>query len=897
MEYNAKEVKMSLKIKAAIIVSVIFILLGIVDFCIRQFIIFPGFLSLERENAKDNSIRIIEAINREINYMDRLTHDWSAWDDTYNFVGNPTEEYIDANLTPSTFETNQLNLLYIAAEDGHIVWMGTQGLSPDSDKGIRSFIGEKIGGGHVFRSFDFEGKSLGEVKISGIFRTPSGFFIISSRPVLTNENSGPARGALIMGTLIDDAFIKRISEQIRINVEIFVEDRAVDTLLRQGLSENNTPYYIDITNNRSFLNIYAAIPDITEKSLFTLRAELPRKIVRTGYSTTLYATVFFLGTMVSALIIMILLLHWLVIRPVLSLKDNVISARLTNKRFSEPRSQKDELGILGSEFKQLLDLLDERSEKLEETNRKLIDDIDRRKEAEKALLESEEQLRTVLEKLPVGVFVHDRKGNYRMVNDVGCRLTGYTREEILKMRVKDIDCVEFSDSQMKLFIRQVNEKGFYVFESKNIRKDGSFYPAEVHLVGITLGGEELVLSLVLDITDRKKAEEAKKITEIQIARAKKMESLGLMAGGVAHDLNNVLSGIVSYPELILMDLPQESGLRKPIETIHESGKRAVAIVQDLLTVARGVAIEKEPMNLNRIVGRYLESAENRRLMEYHPGITITAELDENLHNIKGAPVHIGKSLMNLVFNAAEAIDSAHGKIVIKTENRYLDHSIRGYEVVNPGEYAVLFVEDNGKGIAQKDLERIFEPFYSKKQMGRSGTGLGLAIVWNSVQEHDGYIDVLTSPRGTKFELYFPVTHEEIKRDQDKTFLKGYQGHGESILIVDDVDTQRKIFTSMLDYLGYKPAAVASGEEAIEYLSKNRVDIIILDMIMEPGMSGRETYEHIIRMHPGQKAIIASGFAETDDVKETQRLGAGTFIKKPATMEKLSMAVREELDRR
>ncbi len=405
-----------------------------------------------------------------------------------------------------------------------------------------------------------------------------------------------------------------------------------------------------------------------------------------------------------------------------------------------------------------------------------------------------------------------------------------------------------------------------------------------------------MLSLVLDITDRKNAEEAKKITEDQIARAKKMESLGLMAGGVAHDLNNVLSGIVSYPEMILMDLPEDSRLRRPIETMHESGKRAVAIVQDLLTVARGVAIEKDIININRVVRRYLDSAEHKRLMEYNPGVTIRTELEEAELNIKGAPVHIGKSLMNLVTNAVEALDG-FGNIVIKTENKYLDRHIKGYEEVKPGEYAVLSVADTGKGIAQKDLERIFEPFYSKKYMGRSGTGLGLTIVWNAVQEHNGYIDVITSGRGTKFELYFPISHEKELVDSAKKSRNGYQGHGEHILIVDDVDTQREIFKSMLGYLGYKPVAVSSGEEAIEYLTKNRADLILLDMIMEPGMSGKETYKEIIKIYPGQKAIIASGFAETDDVKEAQRLGAGAFIKKPVTMEKLGMAVREELDKR
>jgi PAS domain S-box-containing protein len=889
---------MSLKIKAVITITGIFIILGIVDFSIRKNIIYPGFLSLEKENATDNAVRIGEALNREIKFLDSLLNDWSAWDDTYEFVHTPSDQYISANLTPSTFENNQLNLLYFVSKDGQIIWGGIQGVSPEQENKLREYIGNTISANHPFRAFESENIPLHEKGVSGLYFTPIGVFVVSSRPVLTSENRGPARGTIIMGKLIDNAFIERVSAQIRVDLKIYTkQDEKYESILREAVKTKNFIYQLDIDPDQNLLNIFSALPDITGKNALIFKSEFQRKIVKTGYSTIRYATISFLATMISALIAMSLLIHWLVVKPILRLKDKVIHTENDKRQMPDLVSRNDEIGILAKEFTGLLERLDERSRTLESVNLQLTGDINKRKEAEKALLESEEQLRTILEHIPVGVFVNDHKGNFRLVNDIGCKMTGYTREELLSMNIKDIDPVEYTDQQKEMVGRHFEIKGSYVFESVNTRKDGTPYPVEIHLTTITLNGESLLLSLALDITDRKQTEETRRMVDEQRSRSKKMESLGLMAGGVAHDLNNVLSGIVSYPELILMDLPQESSLRKPVETIHESGQRAVAIVQDLLTVARGVAIEKEPMNLNRVVRRYLDSAENRRLMEYYPGITITAELDENLHNIKGAPLHIGKSLMNLVFNAAEAIDGAHGKIVIKTENRYLDHSIRGYEVVKPGEYAVLSVQDNGKGIAQKDLERIFEPFYSKKQMGRSGTGLGLAIVWNSVQEHDGYIDVLTGPRGTTFELYFPETHEEIKKSADETFLKGYQGKGEMVLVVDDVKTQREIFSSMLEYLGYRYKAVSSGEEAIEYLSKNRVDLIILDMIMEPGMSGKETYEHIIKMHPGQKAIIASGFAETDDVKVTQRLGAGTFIKKPVNMEKLGMAVREELDRK
>jgi nitrogen-specific signal transduction histidine kinase/CheY-like chemotaxis protein len=383
--------------------------------------------------------------------------------------------------------------------------------------------------------------------------------------------------------------------------------------------------------------------------------------------------------------------------------------------------------------------------------------------------------------------------------------------------------------------------------------------------------------------------------EEKLVRSQKMESLGLLAGGVAHDLNNVLSGIVSYPELILMDLPKNSKFRKPIETIQESGHRAAAIVHDLLTIARGVATTKEPLNLNDLVGDYLRSPEFNKLKHFCPEVTVKTNLDTDLFNIGGSHVHIRKVVMNLVSNAAEAIE-CKGNVTISTVNRYVDRPLRGYDDVNIGEYTILSVSDNGSGISPDDLKRIFEPFYTKKVMGRSGTGLGLAVVWNTVQDHKGYIDVTTDENGTTFELYFPITRDEISDKNLSIPIKDYKGNQETILVVDDMESQREISCNMLAKLGYKTKAVFSGEEAVEYLKKNRVDLIFLDMIMDPGINGRETYERIIKIHPDQKAIIVSGFAETDEVKKAQKLGAGQYIKKPITLEKIGLAVKEELEK-
>ncbi|OIN94691.1 MAG: hypothetical protein AUJ48_04685 [Deltaproteobacteria bacterium CG1_02_45_11] len=377
-----------------------------------------------------------------------------------------------------------------------------------------------------------------------------------------------------------------------------------------------------------------------------------------------------------------------------------------------------------------------------------------------------------------------------------------------------------------------------------------------------------------------------------------MEAIGTLAGGVAHDLNNVLTGIVSYPDLLLMQLPQDSQLREDILTIQQSGKKAAAIVQDLLTLTRRGVPTYEVLSLNSLIAEHLKSPEYEKLRSFHPNIEVETNLEEALLNISGSSLHLSMTITNLVSNAAEAMKDG-GKITISTENRYLDRPISGYDSIAEGEYVILSVSDTGTGISPQDRDRIFEPFYTKKMMGRSGTGLGLAMVWGMVKDHKGYIDVQSTERkGTTFILYFPATREGI--DQKKTALPRAdymcKDNSVSILVVDDVKEQRDIAAAMLATLGYIVNTVSSGEEAIEYLKESAVDLIVLDMIMDPGMDGLDTYKKILEAHPGQKAIITSGFSETDRVKEAQSLGAGTYIRKPYTFEEIGIAIKNELER-
>lgn len=403
-----------------------------------------------------------------------------------------------------------------------------------------------------------------------------------------------------------------------------------------------------------------------------------------------------------------------------------------------------------------------------------------------------------------------------------------------------------------------------------------------------------IVAVYDDITDQKQLEEEKFAVETRLQRAQKMEAIGLMAGGVAHDLNNILSGITGYPELLLLKLSKESDLRQPIEAIKESGKRAAAVVADLLTVARGVAGTRVAANMNTLVTEYLDSPEWRELHSHNQPIQCDKRLAENLPNISCSPVHIKKCIMNLVTNAVEALDNT-GSIILSTTTGIPDRLWAKKNGLKQKEYVILSVTDTGMGISKEDIDHIFEPFYTKKVLGRSGTGLGLAVVWNTMEDHAGKIFVESSGKGTCFRLYFPANEKKDDNQKENSTKEELTGNNEHILVVDDELQLRDIASQMLQVSGYMVDSVPSGELAITFLKETPVDLIVLDMLMEPGMNGYHTYKEILKLYPDQKAIVASGFSESEDVKATIQLGAGGFIKKPYSMEQLGRAVKVVLN--
>lgn len=400
--------------------------------------------------------------------------------------------------------------------------------------------------------------------------------------------------------------------------------------------------------------------------------------------------------------------------------------------------------------------------------------------------------------------------------------------------------------------------------------------------------------LTREIEERIKNEKQRRELEEQLSRAEKMEAIGTLAGGVAHDLNNILSGIVSYPELLLLDLPDDHKFTAPLKTIKNSGERAAIIVEDLLTMARRGVARQAPIDLNTLVGEFIESHEVSNIRKFHPEVTLLWQLGAKQAQMHGSKAHLVKMLMNLTMNAAESIQGK-GSVTITTSNQYIDTVLKGYDEVNEGDYITLQIKDNGIGISPENIERIFEPFFTTKSLGRSGSGLGMAVVWGVVKDHGGYIDIQSSKgEGTSFNLFFPLQRAEDECSAENTELSKFMANGESVLVVDDIKEQREIASLMLQRLGYAVDTVSGGEEAIQFLRQKSVDIILLDMIMTPGIDGLETYRQLIEIAPHLKVIIVSGFSESEKVREAQQLGAGPYVKKPYSMDEIAKVLRQEL---
>jgi PAS domain S-box-containing protein len=510
----------------------------------------------------------------------------------------------------------------------------------------------------------------------------------------------------------------------------------------------------------------------------------------------------------------------------------------------------------------------------------ILRDISERVQAEQRL----RQQAALLDQAQDAILVSDLSNHILFWNKGAERIYGWTSEEVIGKEISSL-LYRGHSPQFERATRTVIEKGEWVGELSQFTKTGKEIAAECHwtLVRDEAGQPTSILLINTDITERKKL-------EAQFLRAQRMESIGTLAGGIAHDLNNVLSPILMAVQMLQLKFTDQESQRW-LQLLRTNGERGAAMVKQLLSFARGIEGERialQPQHLIREIVKILRNT-------FPKTIEIQLRVPDDLGAIAGDATQLHQVLMNLCVNARDAMPHG-GQLLIEADNVYLDENYARMNLdAKPGHYVMISVSDTGEGIAPEILPKIFDPFFTTKEQGK-GTGLGLSTVMGIVKGHGGFVNVYSEVnKGTQFKVFLPaiVSAPSTAAAGEKPVLP--VGHGELILIVDDEEAIREITKGSLEAFGYRVLTASDGTEAVALYVQYRdeIKVVVTDMVM-PYMDGPATIRALQRINPQVKIIATSGLAGNGKIAEAASAGVKTFLNKPYTADKLLNALAEIL---
>jgi PAS domain S-box-containing protein len=513
-------------------------------------------------------------------------------------------------------------------------------------------------------------------------------------------------------------------------------------------------------------------------------------------------------------------------------------------------------------------------------------DITERRRAEKALRESEERYRDLVENAHDIIFSHDLNGKFTSVNRAGEQITGYTHEESLSLKITDTIAPEDVNKVREMLAKKLAGEEGTAYEVELLAKDGKRIAVEVNTKLILQDGVPIgVQGIARDVTERKHLED-------QLRQSQKLEGIGQLAGGIAHDFNNLLTAINGYSSLALQRIEGNASVRTYLEEIKKAGDRAANLTRQLLAFGRKQILQPLPLSLNDIV------TDMNKMLQRLIGedIQLSAKLATDLKRVKADPGQIEQVLVNLIVNARDAMPQG-GKLTIETANVELDREYASAHVgVHPGAYVVLAISDTGTGMNEQVRRQIFEPFFTTKEKGK-GTGLGLSTVYGIVKQSGGNIWVYSEPNhGTTFKVYLPALASTPKSSEVKAAESPIPGGSETVLLVEDEEVVRGLARQILEDAGYRVLVAHQGEEAIRLCIEHakEIHLLLTDVVM-PGAGGKEVADRLASLRPGIKVLFMSGYTDEAIVHHGVLDPNVKFIQKPFSPVALTKKVREVLD--
>ncbi len=509
-------------------------------------------------------------------------------------------------------------------------------------------------------------------------------------------------------------------------------------------------------------------------------------------------------------------------------------------------------------------------------------EITEQKRAEEALRESEEKYRNLVERANDGIaIIQDTLIKY--INPRLAEICGYTFDEVAGKPLNEYIYPDEIPKVVDHYQRRLaGEEIPSIYETALRHKNGSKIDIEFNTSLITYQEKPTAFVIVRDLTERKHL-------ETQLHQARKMEAIGTLAGGISHDFNNLLMGILGSTSLMLFNIESNHPHYEILKNIEQHVQSGAELTKQLLGFARGGRYEVKPIDLNKLIKKTSEMF-GRTKKE----IKIYTKYQKNIWPVEADHSQIEQVILNLCVNAWQAMPGG-GDLYLQSENVSLDENHVKPLGIEPGRYVRLCITDTGAGMDEATKQRIFDPFFTTKEMGR-GTGLGLASVYGIVKNHGGIIDVNSQKgEGSTFTIYIPVSDKEIVEEKGVSgeTLKGT----ETVLLVDDEDRIVDIGKKILKLMGYKVLVARNGKEAVELYKKDqaRIDIVILDMIM-PEMGGGEAYDRLKEINPHVRVLLSSGYSIDGEATEILERGCNGFVQKPFSMKELSRRMREILDK-
>ncbi|MDQ1355267.1 MAG: hypothetical protein QG657_5577, partial [Acidobacteriota bacterium] len=703
---------------------------------------------MEMDDARKNTEACVKLLQGELSSLDRMLDGWASWDDTYRYVQAPDSqpEYIKSNLGVEFFAKSKVNLAYIFNTDRKIVWGKIYDLKTRETISLPEFSALLLPGSDFFFQHKIE-----DISVTGVVPTRQGILLVASRPIVTSLRKGPIRGTFIMGRFLSEELLETLAQKARIDFTI----QPITTIGVTDIIEHITPehsiYISPEHQDNTYIYAYTTFPDITGQPAFLIQVNMPRNISTKSMEII---RIVILSAMVMGFFFIffwMLYLQKTVVTPLSKLTHHTVAIRESDDlslRCAVNRD--DEIGVLSREINHMVERLQQVRLELDY---RLKTEINGHQKAEESLRRDQEFLLQLFENSPFGIVVMDPQNKILNANRKFESIFQYSLEELRDKSIDDIIVPSEMLEDAKILSATTLEGEIVQRETVRKRKDGQLVDILLHGVPIYLENDQVgIYGMYLDITEQKQIQEEKNRLKDRLVEAKKMEAVGTLAGGMAHEFNNLMAIILGNIELLINSGIENQAMRKRLEAIKTSADRSATLTNQLLSFSRKQMLKLEKLDFNDLVGSIGYMMRN----VFGEGIKQEIILAPQLDPIEGDQSQLTQVIMDIVQNARDAM-SEKGKLMIKTENVSLDDDMC-LEIPDsrPGRFICISIRDTGTGMDPETLKHIFEPFFTTKLI-KNATGLGLAFVYGTVKQHNGWLNVYSQEgKGTTFKIYLPV---------------------------------------------------------------------------------------------------------------------------------------------